>query len=87
MPTLTPAQILEPLALAWACGATLTIVLFLVAVVIDRCWNGTPWNAFTISSRIPLLFILWPLFLVLGCVFLLPGFVRRMWSRNTSDTP
>ncbi len=56
------------IALIYLCGGVLAVCLFLVFVVYDRKVNQTPWNLFTVLSRIALFFALWPLYLVAGVV-------------------
>jgi len=77
-------QLLAALPIIYICGAFLTVIGFVTFTFWDRHANGTPWNWFTVTSRILMLFLLWPIFLPLACVFLLPELLR---SRSGPPNP
>ena len=61
----------------------LSVVVFLAFVVIDRYRAGTPWNTFTISTRIPMLIVFWPL---LAFAFFMIFIGERLLSFTKNDS-
>ena len=71
-------------AIVFASGAVFTVLAFLAFVAWDRHTNDTPWDYSTISSRIVLLSVFWPIVLPMMIMFALPDMMRD-WRRD-ADT-
>lgn len=75
---LPPARMNATLTIStiWLAGVLISLVGFVTFVAWDRTKNKTPWNWFTIASRIGLIFMWWPLLLPMMICFMLPAVLR-----------
>jgi hypothetical protein len=66
-------------------GAALSAGVFLAFTIWDRRVNDTPWNSFTMSTRIPMLMVFWPIFLPMAFVFMVPPMVKSVFTSRSND--
>ena len=71
--------------MTYAVVGLMTVLAFLLFVVFDRKQNGTPWNHFTISTRIPMLLVFWPLFHIAFLVIFIGERVFDSPKRNAKN--